>query len=100
MLHLCSSIDQLYLNICIILYILHERNISSGELVTLLSFSLSLQTQGAETSTITAWWWFKPGSAFTPTTQTSAVPLVHVPRKHTPAPLKNTASAGDAVTTS
>lgn len=70
-----------------------------GGLVTLVPFfSLSLfpQTQTAVTSIITARWWFKPGSAFTPTTPTSAAPLVTVLREHTSALLRRAAPVGDA----
>lgn len=74
--------------------ILHGFHIN--ELLLLFSFLyVSSQTRGAVTSIITAWWCFKPGSAFTPTTQTSAAPPVPVPRKHTPALFKSTTSAGD-----
>lgn len=61
-------------------------------------FSLPLfpQTQTAVTSIITAWWWFKPSSVFTPITPTSAAPLVTVLREHTSALLRRTAPVGEA----
>lgn len=56
------------------------------------------QTHHAATSIITAWWWFKPGSAFTLTTDVSAAPPAPGPTKRTPAHFKRTTSAGDAAT--
>lgn len=66
--------------------------------VSLACSSFPLQIQHAATSIITAWWWFKPDSAFTLTTEVSAAPLAPVLRKHTPTHFKRTTSAGDAAT--
>lgn len=49
----------------------------------------------AATSIITVWWLFKPGSAFTRTTEVCAAPPAPAPRQHTPSHFKRTLSTGD-----
>lgn len=67
-------------------------------LLPLLLFISTLQTHHVGTSTITVWWWCKPGSASILTTGLLAVPPAPGPPKSTPTPSRRTTFAGDAAT--
>ena len=62
--------------------------------ISLLCLSLPPQVHHAVTSIITVWWWFKPDSAFTITTEGSAAPPAPVYRKRTPTHFRRTTSEG------